>query len=82
VNPIFMHDQCLAYIQDEALYTKLASGLSFELLAKEFEVYWRGRIAVEVRSKLMPICVCARCDNLFEASIVDGALKVIRGNST
>ena len=48
MNPIAMHDQALAYIQGEAIHTVLIEGLSFEVLAKEFEFYWRQRIAREL----------------------------------
>jgi hypothetical protein len=48
LNPVFMHDQCLAYIQDDALFTALDGALSFEILAKEFEHYWRNKVAKEL----------------------------------
>ena len=48
MNPIAMHDQALAYIQGDALHTILLEGLCFEVLAKEFEFYWRQRIAREL----------------------------------
>jgi len=48
MNPIAMHDQVLAYIQGDALHTMLIEGLSFEVLAKEFEFYWRQRISREL----------------------------------
>jgi hypothetical protein len=48
MNPIAMHDQALAYIQGDALQTVLVEGLSFEVLAHQFEGYWRQRIVREL----------------------------------
>ena len=48
INPIAMHDQALAFIQQESLTTELSEGLSFEILAKQFEGYWRQVIAREL----------------------------------
>jgi len=55
MNPIAMHDQTLAYIQGDALHTVLLNGLSYEVLAKEFEGYWRQRIARELEFLEAPI---------------------------
>jgi len=43
-----MHDQALSYIQNDALFTEVDGGLSFEILAQRFEHYWRQRIAREL----------------------------------
>ena len=48
MNPIAMHDQALTYIQSDALHTVIDGGLSFEILAHQFENYWRQRIAREL----------------------------------
>ena len=48
MNPIAMHDQALSYIQNDALFTEVDGGLSFEILAQQFEQYWRQRIAREL----------------------------------
>jgi len=48
MNPIAMHDQALSYIQNDALFTPIDGGLSFEILAQQFEQYWRQRIAREL----------------------------------
>ena len=48
MNPIAMHDQALSYIQNDALFTEVDGGLSFEILAQRFEQYWRQRIAREL----------------------------------
>ena len=39
----------------------------------------REQIAQEVISKLMPLCVCARCDNIFEGRLIEEAVAIIRG---
>ena len=48
MNQIAMHDQALTYIQSDALHTEIDGGLSFEILAHQFENYWRQRIAREL----------------------------------
>ena len=48
MNPIAMHDQALSYIQSDALFTQIDGGISFEILAHQFEQYWRQRIAREL----------------------------------
>jgi hypothetical protein len=48
MNPIAMHDQALTYIQNDALFTEIDGGISFEILAQRFEHYWRQRIAREL----------------------------------
>ena len=48
MNPIAMHDQALTYIQSDAFHTEIDGGLSFEILAHQFEHYWRQRIAREL----------------------------------
>ena len=47
MNPVFLHDQCLSFIQNESLTLELKEGLSFEILAKESEFYWRMKISRE-----------------------------------
>lgn len=48
INPIAMHDQALTFIQQESLHLTVDGGLSFEILAHQFENYWRQRIAREL----------------------------------
>jgi len=48
INPIAMHDQALTFIQNDALFLEVDGGLSFEILAHQFEQYWRQRIAREL----------------------------------
>lgn len=39
----------------------------------------RQQIAEDVERKMMPICVCSRCDNLFEGRLVQKAINIIKG---
>ena len=48
INPIAMHDQVLSFIQNEALFTEIDGGLSYDILANRFQYYWRQRIAQEL----------------------------------
>ena len=48
MNSIAMHDQVLAFIQKESFNTEVDGGISFEILAHQFENYWRQRIAREL----------------------------------
>jgi len=43
------------------------------------EVEMREKIAQEIKSKLMPLCVCSKCGNLVEAEIVNQAITIARG---
>ena len=78
-HPVFMHDQVLAYIKSDALFLSIDGKLSYEVLAKEFEGYWREFIAREINEKLMPICVCERCGNIKEAAIIERVIRKIKG---
>ena len=42
------------------------------------ELELREQIAQEIKSKLMPLCVCNRCGNLVEAQIVSQAAQIAR----
>jgi hypothetical protein len=37
----------------------------------------RKAIAEKIRVKLMPICVCERCDNLKEGRLIEDAIQII-----
>lgn len=39
----------------------------------------RQEIADEIERKMMPICVCSRCDNLFEGQLIQKAINIIKG---
>ena len=47
-NPIFMHDQALAFIRMDSREIVVDNNISFEILAQEFEIYWRAMIAHDV----------------------------------
>jgi len=48
MNSIAMHDQVLMYLQNEAVFTEIDGGISYEIIAQRFENYWRQRIAREL----------------------------------
>lgn len=39
----------------------------------------RARIAGDLERKMMPLCVCQRCDNIEEAALVERAIRIVRG---
>lgn len=45
---------------------------------KEAEI--REKIANEIERKMLPICICQRCDNLAEGELVNRAISIIRGH--
>ena len=48
MNPIAMHDQILAFIRNDSVHTIVDGASSFEIIAHEFEPYWRTMIKREV----------------------------------
>jgi hypothetical protein len=44
------------------------------------EAELRARIAQELKFKMMPICVCSRCDNLLEGRLVQEAIDIVLGD--
>lgn len=54
-NPVAFHDQTLQYIKSDSFTTQVDGGISFEILAREFEGYWRAVIADEIRQNLPAI---------------------------
>jgi hypothetical protein len=40
----------------------------------------RRKIAKEIEFKMMPICVCSRCDNLFEGAMAQKAIDIVLGD--
>ena len=44
-----MHDQCLAFIKGDALVSEIDGAVSYEILAKEFEFYWRQIILRQIQ---------------------------------
>ena len=54
-NPVAFHDQALQYIKSDSFTTVVDGAISFEILAKEFEGYWRAVIAQDVLLNLQEI---------------------------
>ena len=54
-NPVAFHDQILQYIKSDSFTTVVDGGISFEIISREFETYWRTIIADEVRQNLPAI---------------------------
>ena len=51
-NPVAFHDQALQYIKSDSFTTVVDGAISFEILAREFEGYWRAVISDELRFNL------------------------------
>ena len=59
----------------EGKITKMAfDGLRYKL---QEEKDLRKAIADQIRVKLMPICVCERCNNVHEGRILEDAIKIV-----
>ena len=54
-NPVAFHDQALQYIKSDSFTTVVDGAISFEILAREFEGYWRAVISDEIRQNLPAI---------------------------
>lgn len=78
MNPIAAHDQALAFIMTDSLFLTIDGALSFDLIASQFEGYWRYQISQEIEAKLMPLCVCAQCGNEKEANLIQSAVRVAK----
>ena len=55
MNPITMHDQALAFIQNDSMGLVIDNLISYEILAKEFEGYWRATISQELMAQMILI---------------------------
>jgi hypothetical protein len=44
------------------------------------EAELRLEIANEIKFKMMPLCVCSRCDNLFEGAMAQKAIDIVLGD--
>ena len=54
-HPVFQHDQTLAYIKNDAMNVTVDGQNSFELLAREFQFYWRSFITQELTLNMQVI---------------------------
>ena len=50
-----MHDQSLAFIATDSYMLMIDGKVSYEILAEQFEGYWRATIAQEVAAQLIII---------------------------
>jgi hypothetical protein len=78
MNPVSAHDQALAFIMTDSLFLQVDGALSFEIIASQFEGFWRQQIAEEIRARLMPLCVCEQCGNQKEGRIIENAIAVAK----
>jgi hypothetical protein len=51
-HPVSLHDQILAYVQSDAYTTIVDGAISYQILANEFESFWRAIIAQELSVNL------------------------------
>ena len=61
-------------LADGKLSKKAFDGLRYKL---QSENDLRVALAEKVRVKLMPICVCDRCDNLEEGRLIENVIQLI-----
>jgi hypothetical protein len=54
-HPVSLHDQILAYIKTDAYTTVVDSSISYQIIADEFELFWRAIIAQELSVNLKAI---------------------------
>ena len=54
-HPVSLHDQILAYVQSDAYTTIVDGAISYQILANEFESFWRAIIAQELSMNLKAI---------------------------
>jgi hypothetical protein len=54
-HPVSLHDQILAYIQTDAYTTMVDGAISYQILADQFESFWRAIIAQELSMNLIAI---------------------------
>ena len=54
-HPVSFHDQILAYIQSDAYTTVIDNSISYQIIANEFESFWRAVIAQELYVNLAVI---------------------------
>ena len=41
----------------------------------------REKIAKELERKMLPMCICERCDNLLEGRLIQDAIKIVKGEN-
>jgi hypothetical protein len=61
-------------VTDGTLTPMAFDGLRYKL---QEEKDLRKAIADQIRVKLMPICVCERCNNVHEGKILEDAIRIV-----
>ena len=61
-------------LADKKLSQQAFDGLRYKLQA---ENDLRASLAEKIRVKLMPICICNRCDNLEEGRLIENVIELI-----
>ena len=61
-------------VADGKLSQKAFDGLRYKL---QSENDLRTSLAEKVRVKLLPVCICERCDNLKEGRLIENVIKLI-----
>jgi hypothetical protein len=63
-----MHDQALAFIRLDSRDIVIDNQISYEILAHEFEVYWRAVIASEIAEKFnLSVGLVSQIDPIIKA---------------
>ena len=61
-------------VADGKLSQKAFDGLRYKL---QTENDLRISLAEKIRVKLLPVCICERCDNLKEGRLIENVIKLI-----
>jgi hypothetical protein len=61
-------------LADKKLSQQAFDGLRYKL---QSENDLRTSLAEKIRVKLMPICICDRCDNLEEGRLIENVIELI-----
>jgi hypothetical protein len=61
-------------LADKKLSQVAFDGLRYKLKS---EMEQRAALAEKIRVKLMPICICERCDNLEEGRLIQNVIELI-----
>jgi len=59
----------------------MVDDVGFLVTDKGWEVYWRAKIAEEVRQSHMPICVCEPCGTIATGAMVERIIETIKGEA-
>jgi hypothetical protein len=59
----------------------MVDDVAYLVTDKGWEVYWRAKIAEEVRQSHMPICVCEPCGTIATGVMVERIIETIKGEA-